>query len=144
MSNNRRSLLIGAIALAISAAAFGVAHNLEVPPTSLALGGVTHSSSALKIVALLALPVQAQEVELVQTQEIEYKSDPMPSYTVVPSIKWSNISPRLMAVVTTAGKVEIDWNVVDEVLQNPDSDQQTLMYARVLKAARQGTWQQFP
>lgn len=46
---NRRSLIIGALVLGTSAVAFD-AMKTEVPPTTLAIGGTTHGSNALKVV----------------------------------------------------------------------------------------------
>lgn len=56
----------------------------------------------------------------------------------VPVVRWTQ--PRAMATVSPEGAIKIDWDEVARVLADPNADRQTLAYARLIQAVRQGTW----
>lgn len=99
--------------------------------------------SNLRLAIVVAAWVVAACVSLVRAQEVEYQAVPMPSYRS--TVTFARVPPpRMMAMVSATGEVRIDWSLVEEVLKTPGVAVQMLVYARLLKAARQGTYQQLP
>lgn len=49
-----------------------------------------------------------------------------------------------LVVVDDGGTVKIDWKAVEETIADPHADRTALAYARMLLAARDGTWKPLP